>query len=224
MEPQLKKFVTYRRFYLDLFLGEQRFTGRVLDVGGERATGRGSFSPPLSGVAEWVYVNIDPATKPDILAGAGDIPVESGSFDYVLLTEVLEHLEKPDSALAEAHRVLKAGGRIVASMPFIFAQHGDPHDFQRWTKQKFGAALAEHGFVVREIRPMGGILCSMADLAELYWNYGFEKGGGLGLPSRILRFLLRRVFLKLLFRMDARTDFTDRFTTGYFVVAEKRAS
>ena len=41
-----------------------------------------------------------------MLATAYDIPLEDGSFDTVLMTEVLEHLEDPARAIAEARRLL----------------------------------------------------------------------------------------------------------------------
>jgi SAM-dependent methyltransferase len=40
------------------------------------------------------------------------------SFDIVLLSEVLEHLEDIDRALAEVVRVLRPGGQLLASVPY----------------------------------------------------------------------------------------------------------
>ncbi len=45
------------------------------------------------------------------------IPHPDGSFDRVLLTEVVEHLPRPERALREASRVLAPGGRIVLTIP-----------------------------------------------------------------------------------------------------------
>ncbi|MFH1679973.1 MAG: class I SAM-dependent methyltransferase [Candidatus Eisenbacteria bacterium] len=52
---------------------------------------------------------------------AGDafrLPFRDAGFDAVLLSEVLEHLEDPDAALAECSRVLKARGALVLSVPY----------------------------------------------------------------------------------------------------------
>ena len=46
----------------------------------------------------------------DLWGTAYAIPVESDSFDSALCTAVMEHLEEPEQALRECHRVLKAGG------------------------------------------------------------------------------------------------------------------
>lgn len=50
-------------------------------------------------------------------ADATSLPLPSDSFDLVVCTEVLEHLEHPAQAVAEALRVLRRGGRAVFSVP-----------------------------------------------------------------------------------------------------------
>lgn len=41
------------------------------------------------------------------------LPFEDGAFDLVISSEVLEHLERPEDAIAEVHRVLAPGGRLI---------------------------------------------------------------------------------------------------------------
>ncbi len=48
---------------------------------------------------------------------AEELPYESGIFDAVFCTEVLEHTLRPDVAIAECVRVLKPGGRLVLTVP-----------------------------------------------------------------------------------------------------------
>lgn len=50
-------------------------------------------------------------------ADASFLPFRDESFDRVLLTEVLEHLENAGRALAEVHRVLRPGGILALSVP-----------------------------------------------------------------------------------------------------------
>ncbi len=47
------------------------------------------------------------------------LPFEEGTFDVVVVFEVLEHLFSPQSCLAEMGRVLKDGGVLLGSVPNI---------------------------------------------------------------------------------------------------------
>ncbi len=47
------------------------------------------------------------------------LPYPDSSFDLVMLTEVLEHLENHRAAICELGRVLRPGGRIVLTTPNI---------------------------------------------------------------------------------------------------------
>ena len=48
-----------------------------------------------------------------VVAGAEELPFEEASFDLVYANFVVEHLERPDGALAEFARVLRPDGRLV---------------------------------------------------------------------------------------------------------------
>ncbi len=69
----------------------------------------------------------------DLVADVHDLPFEDGSFDAVVAIEVIEHLRSPQEAVAEIFRVLRPGGRIFVSIPFMYRVHGDPYDFTRFT-------------------------------------------------------------------------------------------
>ena len=45
------------------------------------------------------------------------LPLADGSFDCVLLSEVIEHLEVPQVSIREASRVLRPGGRLLVTTP-----------------------------------------------------------------------------------------------------------
>jgi ubiquinone/menaquinone biosynthesis C-methylase UbiE len=45
------------------------------------------------------------------------LPLQDGSFDCVILSEVIEHLEEPQTSIQEAARVLCPGGRLLVTTP-----------------------------------------------------------------------------------------------------------
>ena len=45
------------------------------------------------------------------------IPLPGDSFDCIILSEVIEHLETPRISIAEAARVLRPGGRLLVTTP-----------------------------------------------------------------------------------------------------------
>ena len=62
----------------------------------------------------------------DIITDAYHIPVEDENFDFILCTDVLEHLEEPLKAIKEAYRILKKGNYAVYSVPFFWHLHAEP--------------------------------------------------------------------------------------------------
>jgi len=52
-----------------------------------------------------------------IVADAESIPFTNNIFDYVICSEVLEHLLEPEQAIKEAYRILKKGGVFLITTP-----------------------------------------------------------------------------------------------------------
>ncbi len=51
-----------------------------------------------------------------------ELPFADASFDTVTMLAVLEHIEYEQAILKEIHRVLKPGGRLVLTVPSVWAQ------------------------------------------------------------------------------------------------------
>ena len=92
-------------------------------------------------------------SKPDVFADASCLPVRDATIDSVILLDVLEHLSRPDMALAEIHRVLRVGGSLIVSVPFLYPVHDAPYDFQRYTTFGMKQAIEKSGLDLVEIRP-----------------------------------------------------------------------
>jgi SAM-dependent methyltransferase len=114
-----------------------RLNGALLDVGCGEMPFRMLLGPGLK------YTGIDVPRadsfgmrqNPDIVDFDGRvIPFPDASFDNVLCTEVLEHVEDPTGLVAEMLRVLRPGGTLLATVPFSARVHHAPYDFHRFTR------------------------------------------------------------------------------------------
>ena len=56
------------------------------------------------------------------------MPLENNQYDSAILLEVLEHCEHPELVIKEALRVLKPGGKLLFSVPFVWFYHDVPHE------------------------------------------------------------------------------------------------
>jgi SAM-dependent methyltransferase len=114
--------------------------GVVLDVGGGREAPLDASWP-----AQVTRYRIDafPHIRPDVIADATLLPVRDSSADAVVMCELLEHLAQPRLAIDEALRVLRPGGTLCGSVPFLFPVHADPYDFHRYTEQGLRNLMSE---------------------------------------------------------------------------------
>ena len=65
----------------------------------------------------------------EILLDAHAIPFADEYFDIILMTEVLEHLHDPGTALKELARILSPDGRLLITFPFMWMLHELPTDY-----------------------------------------------------------------------------------------------
>lgn len=61
-----------------------------------------------------VQIDVVPKRYVDIVAMGENLPFPDGSFDLVVISNVIEHVTQPFSVVSEAHRVLKGGGPSTA--------------------------------------------------------------------------------------------------------------
>jgi len=87
------------------------------------------------------------------------IPWDDGSFDGVVLHDVIEHLTEEDAALVEIRRVLRPGGLVLLStlnessvlhklLGKRWSFYQDPTHVKPWRTASLRALLERHGFEV----------------------------------------------------------------------------
>jgi SAM-dependent methyltransferase len=80
-------------------------------------------------------VNLEVVGYPstDVLGVGEHLPFADASFDAVLSMNVLEHVRDPFRCASEIARVVRPGGRLYATAPFLQPYHGYPHHYYNMT-------------------------------------------------------------------------------------------
>ena len=127
-------------------------TGRVLDLG----CGSQPYRALLTAASGYVGADVEFRDGLDAVLTPGEpLPFRDASFDAIVCTQVLEHVKDLGHTLSEMARVLRPGGMLVVSVPFIFQVHGAPHDYRRFSEH--GIASLLRGFSIETISRHGGV-------------------------------------------------------------------
>jgi SAM-dependent methyltransferase len=127
------------------------FKGDLLDFGG----GEISHNRSLIKCGSYKSINIDAKMKPTWVTDVNDpFPCSDGSFNHIFSFNTLEHIFAVNQKLSEFYRVLKPGGDILISTPFLYPIHGHPDDFYRFTPSWYDKALKMHGFRQIKVTPL----------------------------------------------------------------------
>lgn len=124
-EPFLEPFLRYLRFKKVIFHIPKFST--VLDIGcGVNASFLKLISSDIKegyGIDFKVKSNINIANiKTSKMTLDDSLPFADNSFEVVTMLAVLEHIEKEQEILGEIYRVLKPNGKLVITVPSIWAK------------------------------------------------------------------------------------------------------
>jgi len=111
------------------------FKGKVLDIG----AGNSPFKHLLKNDSEYFGIDIKNSENFDYVNNnikhydGKIIPFENETFNNIICTEVLEHIEYPELLISETLRVLKPSGVGIFTIPWSARFHYQPYDYHRYT-------------------------------------------------------------------------------------------
>lgn len=178
---------------VDLGCGSGLYSRKLVELGAKvTAT---EFAPSSLAQAE---SNLGPlADQVDFhLEDVQELTFPDARFDKVLLTEVIEHVPRPDRAIAETARVLRPGGLLVVSTPSRFSPMNLAYGLKRRVR-RYGFNEHLHEFTPGSFRRLLGAELEVERLEfanfvlpypadELYLRIGSPGLGALRLIEKTL--------------------------------------
>jgi SAM-dependent methyltransferase len=124
---------------------------RALDIG----CGCQPFRKDLEALGyEYISVDVNQNSEKtvDILCEIDrPLPTELtdlGSFDFILCTEVMEHVVDWETSFSNFAKLLAPGGRLFITCPHVYQLHEEPYDFWRATPYALQHFGNKHGIKV----------------------------------------------------------------------------
>lgn len=160
-----------------------KLSGRLLDVG--------CGSKPYQALFEVdAYVGLDIDSEASRKHGIADhhydgntFPFADASFDTVLCSQVLEHVFNPDEFLSEILRVLKPGGKLLLTVPFVWDEHEQPYDYARYSSFGLRALMEKQGLKIIHHEKIGADASILFQLTNAYL---FKVTQGWSRPSKLM--------------------------------------
>lgn len=181
-----------------------RLSGSVLDIG--------SKSRRYDWLLERKPIAIDLVEnkKKDISFGdVNSLRFLDNSLDNIICLEVFEYLTTPQKAIDEIYRVLKPGGWLILSCPFMYKIHQDQI---RYTKD-FWENILLAKFSQKEIKPIGNFYTIILDIL---------RGKIVLMKFKPVKYVLFLPYLFLvLFIPLFKLSKDQTFVSGYFITAKK---
>jgi ubiquinone/menaquinone biosynthesis C-methylase UbiE len=162
-----------------------RMSGRVLDVGGGAGTVRHFLPEGTEFVSVDPFIDYEKGIGPlkrsaypclghhlnFIAACAEFLPFQAGSFGWVHMRSMLDHVQSPDLAVMEARRVLRPDGRLVIGL-YVDGGKSGKRTLDRQLKEIARTALVAVGFT--RYRDHHTFHPTFANLVKIITDNGFS--------------------------------------------------
>lgn len=217
-----------RQFFSPGFLSQYRTVvpllqeharGQTLDLGAGDAPFRDYLPNTVT-----TYHTLELRPRSEDVTYVGDIQqmpmVGDSSYDTAICLETLEHVPNPAQAVAEIYRVLRAGGKLVLSVPHLSRVHDAPFDYYRFTAYGVRQLLESQGFEILMIEPKGGLFSFLGHqistvIVSVAWTHPVLR--------RATWFANKWLVTLPCYHLDRAWSGSETFALGYVAVARKPA-
>jgi len=202
-----------------------KFHGVLLDVGSASMPYKSLLTAEAENISRYVSLDLKPSKRypfnPELIWDGKTIPLHDNAVDCAIATEVFEHFPNPETVMAEILRVLKPGGILFFTVPFLWRLHTVPFDEYRYTPFSLERHLRNAGFEDVIIKPLGGPDASLGQILAL-WASGKSRSRFHHITKPVISFLCTPI-VWLLAKLDTRpTEFYEGcLITGLSGTAEK---
>jgi SAM-dependent methyltransferase len=207
-ETRRGKTIARTLFNLKIAERIKGLNGIIIDLGSGKNPSYGRFLK--MNPEKFIRVDVEESSRPDVVADLNrPLPFDDNFADVVILFNVIYIIEDPVAVLKEIRRVLKPGGELFFTSPFIFNEAKEPADYWRFTSMALQKILKESGFQSFFIEPVGERFSAAAYLIGpflIFW------------PIKFLAYLLAVFFDKLI---PKKLKLNQPAPIGYFTGAIK---
>jgi len=154
---------TLNRTLMNHALGSCELSGSVIDLGSK--SGSATYNRFLRFRQPCIVTHTDlhpGGSAVQALNLEEPFPLQDETYDAVLCFNVLEHIFNYDNTAAEACRILKKGGRLIGSTPFLVRYHPDPDDYFRYSPPALERIFTRAGLTCVRMLYLGFGPCAVA--------------------------------------------------------------
>lgn len=170
-------FLLRRALFLEISNVSRCVCGKVLDVGCGEKPYQELFSSTYYVGVEIASARPERKQEADLLYDGARLPFGDSTFDSVVCSEVLEHIFDPERFLRELGRVLRPGGTVLLTVPFLWPEHEQPQDFGRYSSFGIRHLSLQCGFaVISSTKALSGFGAVCQLLAALAFGQFRRRG------------------------------------------------
>jgi ubiquinone/menaquinone biosynthesis C-methylase UbiE len=225
----------YRYKFLQNYFEKNKHSGTLLDLGcGPRPyydIYKNYFEKTIGAdIADLPF----PKKGIDIYCTATDVPLPDASVDFILCTEVLQDILEPNDLMKEVNRLLKPGGTMILTTPYLVPIADGKWDNYRFTQYGLDYQLKKGNFDVQLIHPVSDVVGAGITLLvkpmQRFWNV-ISKASKLKFltkwynPFVFLTIILPQLSYMMLVQLPVFKQLLKKFNygpIGYITVSFKR--